>query len=293
MESAAMITLDAAIIAGSGGVALATKVHWARRIWAMAEVAGAIGNITINTSIMDPNSDLGKAVDAYNLAMGIIGVKNLGKGILNFAKELPEQTTRLLKENKGLRDLLTDYKIVFKSRVSHSKAYGEFDDLDDISRQKINEQEKVFDDLLRETNATPVHFSQQQIDDYVRNATKNADKDKVMLGKYDKINKDASYNEIAKSKRYTYFDLEDEWGNMSKIVNNDLDEMWRINEKFIQNQFNVNKSFYFSHNPNDINIVKIGSFYEQEVKLLKQLVQQRYNKVAKFNKVNNYWKLEW
>ena len=65
--------------------------------------------------------------------------------------------------------------------------------------------------------------------------------------------------------------------------------LWEV----IKNQFNANKLFYFSHNPNDINIVGVGSFYEQEIDLIKQLVQQKFGKIAKFNPSNQYWKLEW
>ena len=36
---------DVATIVFSGGTALATKVHWIRRAWALAEVVGAVGNI--------------------------------------------------------------------------------------------------------------------------------------------------------------------------------------------------------------------------------------------------------
>ena len=34
-------------------------------------------------------------------------------------------------------------------------------------------------------------------------------------------------------------------------------------------------------------------FYEQEIELIKQLVQQKYGATAKFNPSNQYWKLEW
>jgi hypothetical protein len=46
----------------------------------MAEVAGAVGNIAVNNQTIDPNSNLGKAVGYYNVAMGIIGIKNVAQG---------------------------------------------------------------------------------------------------------------------------------------------------------------------------------------------------------------------
>lgn len=85
----------------------------------------------------------------------------------------------------------------------------------------------------------------------------------------------------------------DNWDEIYKLVNESRDEMWQINEQFIKNQFNSNKTFYFSHNPNDINIVGVGSFYEHEIELLIQLVEVKYNKSATFVQSNQYWKLEW
>lgn len=117
IEKGVITTLDLATIYLSGGTALATKVTWVRRAWAMAEVAGAVGNIAVNTQTIDPNSNLGKAINAYNLGMAVIGVKNVAQGGYKFAVALPENTKNLLQQNKGLRDvLLTKY---LDSLLSH------------------------------------------------------------------------------------------------------------------------------------------------------------------------------
>ncbi|MFV0539446.1 MAG: hypothetical protein ACK5M3_19075, partial [Dysgonomonas sp.] len=277
IEKGIVTTLDIATIAASGGTALTTKVHWVRRAWAIMEVAGAVGNIAVNTHTLDPNSDLGKAVEAYNLAMGVIGIKNVGKGIVNFVKGLPEQTRNLLKENKGLRNLLKDCKTKFKSYLSHSEAYGEYDGLDNVTKQKINEQEKVFEDLIPTTNA-PMRFSQQQIDEFVIQATHanpNGNK-KVMLGKYDKRGP-TSYI-IRAGEEYTYFDFGDKWDDLFKMVNSN-DEMWRINKQFLQNQKSSGCDFYFSHNPREatgflkeeVNFLNAKNFIEIEPNLWKAI----------------------
>ena len=97
--------MDVATIALSGGTALATKVHWVRRAWALAEVVGAVGNIAVNTqAISSPR--VKEAVDIYNAAMGLIGLKNIGQGGYKFVKNLPEQTKKLLEENKEIRSVL-------------------------------------------------------------------------------------------------------------------------------------------------------------------------------------------
>lgn len=113
-----------------------------------------------------------------------------------------------------------------------------------------------------------------------------------MLGKYDPDLSRISYNRVAKENGYSYFEM-DNWDGIYKLVNKSKEEMWKINEKVIKNQFDLNKPFYFTHNPNDINVVGAGSFYEKEIDLIKQLVQQKYGKTARFNRSNNYWKLEW
>jgi hypothetical protein len=105
MESTAMITLDAAIIAGSGGTALAAKVTWARRIWALAEVTAATVHIGIETGAIT-NEKIREVNDIFYMAMGVIGIKNLGKGVVHFAQNLPNNVKTLIRENKSIRKML-------------------------------------------------------------------------------------------------------------------------------------------------------------------------------------------
>ena len=110
IEKGVITTLDVATIALSGGSALATKIHWVRRAWALAEVVGAVGDIGVNVSQhIDPNSSLGQVVNSYNLAMGVIGIKNLGQAGYKFAKNLPQATKELLQKNGSLRAKLISY----------------------------------------------------------------------------------------------------------------------------------------------------------------------------------------
>lgn len=105
IEKGVITTLDVATIALSGGTALATKVHWVRRAWALAEVAGAVGNIAVNTQTVS-NPEFRKLVDNYNLAMGLIGIKQIGQAGYKFVKNLPEETRILLQRNGELRQML-------------------------------------------------------------------------------------------------------------------------------------------------------------------------------------------
>ena len=138
IEKGVVTTLDLATIYLSGGTALATKVTWVRRAWAMAEVAGAVGNIAVNTGTVDPNSNLGKAINAYNLGMAVIGVKNLAVGGYKFAVALPENTKNLLQQNKGIRDLLVAQYTQWKTLTTN------LDNLSSAEKQLVTEQEKVW-----------------------------------------------------------------------------------------------------------------------------------------------------
>jgi hypothetical protein len=142
IEKSVIITLDVATIAMSGGTAIATKVHWVRRAWAIMEVAGAVGDIAVNVADVSP--ELKPAIDAYNLAMGIIGIKNVGKGVVNFAKELPDATKRLLEENQGLRNLFVSKYLDYRVAITKLKNSDEWTNLSAEVRQNVVQQEKVF-----------------------------------------------------------------------------------------------------------------------------------------------------
>jgi hypothetical protein len=77
--TAGLITLDAVTIIASGGTALATKVHWLRRAWAVIELGGAVGNIAINTDLLPKDGSFAEVIEGYNAVMLVIGVKNLGQ----------------------------------------------------------------------------------------------------------------------------------------------------------------------------------------------------------------------
>lgn len=153
IEKGVITTLDIATIYLSGGTALATKVTWIRRAWALAEVAGAVGNIAVNTQAVNPESNLGKAINAYNLGMGIIGVKNLSVGGYKFISNLPQVTKKLLQENKGLRDLLTAKYLEWKTLTTN------IDNLSDAEKQLLKEQEDVWKALGVVENGVMVYKS--------------------------------------------------------------------------------------------------------------------------------------
>ncbi len=165
IEKGVVTTLDLATIYFSGGTALATKVTWVRRAWAMAEVAGAVGNIAVNTQTIDPNSNLGKAVNAYNIGMAVIGVKNLAVGGYKFAVALPENTKNLLQQNKGIRDLLITQYTQWKTLTTN------VDNLSSAEKQLVTEQEKVWKALGIVDKLADVIYRNIKYDDFIKTFT--------------------------------------------------------------------------------------------------------------------------
>ena len=142
IETGVFTTLDIATIAISGGTALATKVHWIPRVWALVEVVGAVGNITANTikEINGDNKELREIVDIYNIAMGAIGIKNLGQVGYKFAKNLPQTTKNILQKNGNLRTQLVKSYQDWKKRIGQLKASKKFEKLADNEKKLLKGQ---------------------------------------------------------------------------------------------------------------------------------------------------------
>lgn len=151
IEKGIVTTLDVATIALSGGTALATKVHWVRRAWALAEVVGAVGNIAVNTqAISSPR--VKEAVDIYNAAMGLIGLNNIGQGGYKFIKNLPEQTKKLLQKNERLKDQFVANYLNYRIAITKLKNSDDWAELSEEVRQRIIKQEKNFIDFADAKN---------------------------------------------------------------------------------------------------------------------------------------------
>ena len=261
---------DVATIVFSGGTALATKVHWIRRAWALAEVVGAVGNIAVNAQVItDP--ELKRAVDIYNTAMGVIGLKNAGQAGYKFVKNLPSETKRILQQGQ-LKDILRRLYVEFKARISYEKSLGNYIDLDVVTKESLARQELTLSLLVSNAGKSERVFTQQQIDEFLIKATKHNPRGKkqVMLGKYDN-GTTSSYISRA-GDEYTYFDLGDKgWIEAYQIVQSD-EQMWRINKAFLEKQKELGCEFYFSHNPFDPKI-RTG-FTAREIEYLTRSVEE-------------------
>ena len=94
-----------------------------------------------------------------------------------------------------------------------------------------------------------------------------------------------SYNRAA-GKEYVFYELES-WDEIYKLVNESDAEMLRINKRFIDNQFEANNAFYFSHNP-----LEADGFFRDENIYITEVVKNKGQTIS-FIKEGNYWKAIW
>lgn len=134
IEKDAAFAFDMLTIGSSGGVALAAKISKVRRVWATIEVIGAVGNIAANTAqSMNANLPFAKAVHYYNLAMGVIGIKNITQLGYGVAKNLAKNV-------KNNAKLLENYE-------HWQREVAQLDNLPQAERQLIENQREVLKGL--------------------------------------------------------------------------------------------------------------------------------------------------
>lgn len=84
----------------------------------------------------------------------------------------------------------------------------------------------------------------------------------MVLGKF-KEGSSTSYDAIAKEMDAQYFNL-DNWDELSSMYSSD--EIWKINEKFLDIQTSSGREIYLSHNPAEF--LGDGSYYSKEIQYL-------------------------
>ena len=158
--------------------------------------------------------------------------------------------------------------------------------LKDYAKQTGKNIKQIAEDLKgsieKVAGKTAGFFTPEQIEYYVNFATKQGDKNKVMLGMWD--NGGASSYITKAGKEYTFFDFGDKWSEATALVNNNKDEIWKINKKFIDNQYKAGKEFWFSHDPYS---PRTEQYFSDEVSYLIDLG------VKDFKKVGDLWKAVW
>lgn len=89
-------------------------------------------------------------------------------------------------------------------------------------------------------------FTNQEAEDLAFGAIKGRGKsDAVVLGKFED-GKSTSYDKIAQEYDAQYYNL-DEWDELAKT--HSRDEMWKVNEKFLDIEIASGRDIYLSHDP--------------------------------------------
>lgn len=77
----------------------------------------------------------------------------------------------------------------------------------------------------------------------------------------------------------------EKWKEAEKLVNENVEEMWKINKKFIDDQKALNKEFYFSHEPWK---AESHEYLSREAEYLIDLGAKDFQKINE-----NTWKVIW
>ncbi len=120
-------------------------------------------------------------------------------------------------------------------------------------------------------------LSTAEAEEYAFNAIKgNQKSDSVVLGKFEK-GSNSSYDAVAQDIDAQYFNL-DEWDDLAEQYSDD--EIWKINERFLDIQTSSGREIYLSHDP--ALFEGDGSFYSREIQYL-------YDNGYKFIKEGDLW----
>ena len=210
--------------------------------------------------------------------------------------EVVNEGTRLFMDNENVRlyfesqswgaDFLTAYTIISTGVDITSITTGGILALrshaDDVRHVLKSNNVRIEDLMKYDEIVTQTIFTSKQIENYVLFATKQNNKNRVMLGLWDG---GSSNSYISKAgKEYTYFDFGDKWDEVYTLIRKNDNEIWRINKQYIDEQKALGKDFYFSHDPFS---PKDHQFFAREVNYLIDLG------VKDFVKIDDLWKAIW
>lgn len=80
--------------------------------------------------------------------------------------------------------------------------------------------------IVRYDGQTIKEFTKEQIEAIVSEATRNPQSNKVMLGRYNLVLSEISYDREA-GKEYTYYEL-DNWDDLYSLVGEDFEQMFKF-----------------------------------------------------------------
>ncbi len=175
-----------------------------------------------------------------------------GVGALGEAFDWPVPVTIMLSLAAGITVSISGNKLLFKNADGITIGEKALDG-DDV---------KIVGDTIAGDGKTAI-LSSEEAEEIAFNAIHGSNgADAVVLGKYGDGGPTA-YTSVAKDIDAQYFQL-DNWDELAAKYSDD--EIWKINEKFLDIQTSSGREIYLSHNPADY--IGDGTFYAREIQYL-------------------------
>ena len=169
----------------------------------------------------------------------------------------------LVRYNEKVNKLGDDLRELYETirvNVDEEEQWKVFDFVEDFFMEELE-----IGDYINDINSYHLHMfdkhdvTTKKLDVIVEKAGKV---DAVVLGKYGDGSPTA-YTSVAKDMDAQYFQL-DNWDELAARYSDD--EIWKINEKFLDIQTSSGREIYLSHNPEDY--LGKGQFYSRELQYL-------------------------
>ena len=169
----------------------------------------------------------------------------------------------LVQYNEEVNKLGDDLRELYETirvNVDEEEQWKVFDFVEDFFMEELE-----IGDYINDINSYHLHMfdkhdvTTKKLDVIVEKAGKV---DAVVLGKYGDGGPTA-YTSVAKDMDAQYFQL-DNWDELAARYSDD--EIWKINEKFLDIQTSSRREIYLSHNPEDY--LGKGQFYSRELQYL-------------------------
>ena len=194
-----------------------------------------------------------------------------GVGALGEAFDWPVPVTMMLSLAAGITVSISGNKLLFKNA----------DGIEIGSKTLSDDEIKIVEEEIEKNTRTEI-LSSEEAEEIAFNAIQGADKaDTVVLSKFDALKDanenfvydangnliptDKSYNKVAEQMGAQYFQL-DNWDELAAKY--DDNEIWKINEKFLDIQIASGREIYLSANPEEF--IDGTSFYSKELQYLEK-----------------------
>ena len=183
--------------------------------------------------------------------------KKGAKAGITMCEDAKKEMEQLIHEIRNVLEEDVDVKKLFGKQVETGKQ------LNLAGWGKVSEEkaEKLVSKDMRWSKSGN-SLNSERIKYYLDKSRNNIESDTVILGSTGK------YDVIAENEGYTYFKMSDDaWALLEKEAGGNYDEIWKVNQQFIDEQISNNKIIVLSDNPYKKYYFNDGTkrFYQREI----------------------------